>query len=367
LLWTAAAGLLVVALGAMVFLLAGDRDDSEEATDAAAGAGADGVERGPGPRIAEDHWHSAYAIWVCDRFVDPLTDLNADALGIHTHDDGLIHIHPTSELAAGPNATLGVFADEVGVEFTDSGFSLPSGETYETGDDCEGTDAVVQVLEWRPHALPDDAIVHTDDFGSIPLDSDSMGFTIAFMRPDTPVEDLYPPSIRFLEEPSDVAPDAPRSVDELPPPQPVPGSVALPDFTGDGELLFRPVLAVLPPDAGDGFEELLPGSDGFLYELGTPLPADLVESARAELDPGGMWTVAIRFREGRPGVDDFNDVAELCFERAAECPTGQIAMVLEDFVISAPSVQAPSFERDEVQVTGEFTEQQAREIAAVIS
>ncbi len=364
----AAAGLLVLALVATIVLLAGDRDDPDGVRDPTAGAVADGVERGPGPRIAEDHWHSAYAIWVCDRFIDPLTDLNGDAVGIHTHDDGLIHIHPFSERAAGANATLGVFAEEVGVEFSDSGFSLPSGETHETGDDCEGTEGVVQVLEWRPDALPDDAIVHPNDFGSIPLDSNSMGYTIAFTRPGTPVDDLYPLSIRDRETPSDVAPDATWSVDGLLPPQSAPDSASSPEFTGDGELIFLPVLAVLTAEARDSTQELLRGGDGLLYELGSPLPAGLVESARAELDPIiGLWTVAIRFREGRPGVDDFNDLAELCFDVAAECPTGQIAVVLEDFVISAPYVQAPSFERDEVHITGDFTEQQAREIAAAIN
>ncbi|MDZ7734171.1 MAG: hypothetical protein U5R31_14860 [Acidimicrobiia bacterium] len=202
--------------------MSGDGDDSDGGANVATGAGADGVERGPGPRVGEDHWHSAYGIWVCDRFIDPLSDLHGDALGIHTHDDGLIHMHPTSQRAAGSNATLGVFAQEVGVEFSESGFSLPSG-TCGAGEDCDGTEGVVQVLEWRPDAPPDDAVVHRDGFGSVPLDSNRAGYTIAFMRPDTPIEDLYPPSMRNLEPSSDVpagVPGVEPPVVELPaPPQ----------------------------------------------------------------------------------------------------------------------------------------------------
>lgn len=39
----------------------------------------------------------------------------------------------------------------------------------------------------------------------------------------------------------------------------------------------------------------------------------------------------------------FNDLAEACFGRRAECPTQQIAIVVEDKIVSAPTVQAPSF------------------------
>ncbi|MDZ7734172.1 MAG: hypothetical protein U5R31_14865 [Acidimicrobiia bacterium] len=140
----------------------------------------------------------------------------------------------------------------------------------------------------------------------------------------------------------------------------------MPEFTGDGEVRFRPVLGVVPAERAEGSEgELYRGSSGLLYELGAPLPADLVESASAERGPVGNWIVALRMREGRPGIEDFNDLAMLCFERAAECPTGYIAAVVEDFVISAPAIQTPTpFERDGLQISGDFTEQQARAITA---
>src|SRR5690606_17293510 len=85
------------------------------------------------PELGVDHWHSTCGVWASDQFLPPLSDTQGDALGIHTHDAGLIHIHPTSSLAAGENATLGVFADEVGLELGDGEFTTPTGETYKTG------------------------------------------------------------------------------------------------------------------------------------------------------------------------------------------------------------------------------------------
>ena len=44
----------------------------------------------------EDHWHTAYNIFVCDEVIPTVftNDSEDDRTGIHTHGDGLIHIHP---------------------------------------------------------------------------------------------------------------------------------------------------------------------------------------------------------------------------------------------------------------------------------
>ena len=53
-----------------------------------------------------EHWHAAYGIFICDRFVTNVADKGQDdPLGIHTHEDGLVHIHPFSNAAAGKQAT----------------------------------------------------------------------------------------------------------------------------------------------------------------------------------------------------------------------------------------------------------------------
>ena len=100
---------------------------------------------GSAPVANQDHWHAAYGIYACDKFLPPLTD-ERDPKGIHSHGDGIIHIHPFVRSAAGKNATLEVFEDAIGLELSDDRIEVPGGETYEAGDTkCDGKDAIVQV------------------------------------------------------------------------------------------------------------------------------------------------------------------------------------------------------------------------------
>src|SRR5688500_5947041 len=53
------------------------------------------------------HWHAAYGLSFCGEFVrttasgQGLVDVGADTLGIHTHGDSVIHIHPFIDSAGG--------------------------------------------------------------------------------------------------------------------------------------------------------------------------------------------------------------------------------------------------------------------------
>jgi preprotein translocase subunit SecD len=77
--------------------------------------------------------------------------------------------------------------------------------------------------------------------------------------------------------------------------------------------------------------------------------------------------VALTLRAGRPGIDDFNDLAARCYAKAPECPVGQVAIVIDDYVISAPAIQASSYERDQITISGAFTEQEAKDLADAIA
>jgi sulfur carrier protein ThiS len=124
----------------------------------------------PVPR--RDHWHAAYGVYVCDRFLPPIQNPR-DPRGIHTHNDGLIHIHPFTSSAGGRNATLGVFLDAVDLELTDERIEVPGGETLAEGDDqCNGEPGEVVVKV-------DDRVVR-DGFRSIRL-QDRMAITIGFV------------------------------------------------------------------------------------------------------------------------------------------------------------------------------------------
>jgi hypothetical protein len=115
------------------------------------------------------------------------TDAQADELGIHTHGDGLIHIHPFKDSSAGRNATLGVFLDQVGISMTDNALSLAGGtKTFTEGTTkcAGGKDGVVQVAKWdhanEAAAGADPNQIFTSGFDKIRLGADN-SFVLAFM------------------------------------------------------------------------------------------------------------------------------------------------------------------------------------------
>jgi preprotein translocase subunit SecD len=74
----------------------------------------------------------------------------------------------------------------------------------------------------------------------------------------------------------------------------------------------------------------------------------------------------VSLRGGAAGEDQWNALATQCFNRAETCPTGQIAIVLDGSVISAPVVQEAVFTGGSVQITGDFTQQEAEDLAKVL-
>lgn len=195
------------------------------------------------PEIGE-HWHSAYGIWLCDSFAAPLSDVGQDINGIHTHDDGLIHIHPFSSNASGEQATLSVFADQVGLEVADDSFTMPDGTTYASGDDCQGEEGVVQLLRWPAGGYEDDPEVITEDLGDVRFDENGQVYVLAFMKPGDDVP--LPASLEGINTPSDLAPG------ETVPEVEVPGGVE----TGE---LGTPTTGVPDPEGAGG--TTVPASD----------------------------------------------------------------------------------------------------------
>jgi hypothetical protein len=156
--------------------------------------------------LRQDHWHAAYGLFVCDHFLPDQTDIREDALGIHTHGEGLIHIHPFSIASSGTNARMALFAEQVGMTLRDDELGLHDGTVYRNGDRCpNGQPMSLKVYEWKvddPAAAPR---VFSSDFGAIPFTGDRLAFTIA-MVPDG-VTPRKPPSIPRLDDLTDV-PDA---------------------------------------------------------------------------------------------------------------------------------------------------------------
>jgi preprotein translocase subunit SecD len=74
----------------------------------------------------------------------------------------------------------------------------------------------------------------------------------------------------------------------------------------------------------------------------------------------------VSLRDGAAGEDQWNALTTQCFNRAEVCPTGQIAIALDGIVISAPVVQEAVFTGGSVQITGDFTQQEAEDLAKVL-
>lgn len=156
------------------------------------------------PPTLTDHWHAAYGFYTCGTWQAPITN-QADPLGIHTHGDGLIHIHPVSSEATGSNAKLKVFFKAAGVEMSNSKLTLPQGQgTFENGGDCNGKKANLRVAVWDEANGTGAPTIYTTDFGNIRFTGPNMAFTIAWVPDDVDLATLKPPSITALAAPGDL-------------------------------------------------------------------------------------------------------------------------------------------------------------------
>ena len=90
-----------------------------------------------------------------------------------------------------------------------------------------------------------------------------------------------------------------------------------------------------------------------------------LSSARFNVQQG--WSVAPIFTSGSPGIDDFNVIAAACNAFQPSCPAGRVAIEIDGFVESAPSVNAASFERDQITISGSFTEEEAKDLALALN
>ena len=172
---------VVVILGTLLVVYARE-DRSAEALEA--------------PIAFEDHWHSAYGVYVCGEFLPDLPEFTAPQNGgTHTHGDGLIHIHPFSTARSGENATLTNWITDAGAvlgggdTLDDDELGVPGGDAYVEGEtSCDGGEdegePIVQVAVWdtafaAAEGDEPDRII-TEDFDAIRFEDDGQAYTIAF-------------------------------------------------------------------------------------------------------------------------------------------------------------------------------------------
>lgn len=153
----------------------------------------------------EDHIHQALAINVCGEFKPDVPEFES-TVGIHTHGDGVIHIHPFSQLGVGANATLERYfkdaRDDGGLDLSLSNSKLTYlDETVEEGKTkCDGVkDPVLRMAYWKnvqdEASLPD---VTSGDFTERRLTENGAGITIFYGDPDADIP--KPPNAAQLAE-----------------------------------------------------------------------------------------------------------------------------------------------------------------------
>ena len=117
--------------------------------------------------------------------------------------------------------------------------------------------------------------------------------------------------------------------------------------------------------------EVVDGEVVALYTLGpTLLTGEALETASFSQQAIGSWQVNPTFKGGDDGIGLFNAASATCFGGAnPECPAqpggtnGQLAIVLDSVVVSAPEINAGSFDRDQIQISGSFDRDAADDLA----
>jgi hypothetical protein len=103
----------------------------------------------PTTGAAGNHWHTAFGVNICGQWLPnpPTFETASDnpnvRVGIHTHGDGYIHIHPYTRSEGGHHATLGRFFGYGGWSVSDTSVNAwtgptadPAKKSWSNGDKC---------------------------------------------------------------------------------------------------------------------------------------------------------------------------------------------------------------------------------------
>ncbi len=205
-------GIAVVAIlgiALLVWTVASRRSEAEAAPRAG-----DPTTGAPG-----DHWHASLDSNVCGQWLGPAPAFETAAdnpqirVGIHSHADGLIHIHPFNSSESGTHATLGRFLTYGGWSASSDSLNLWSGADgtpvkEKNGDTCTMPDGTKQkgTLTWY---------VNDKKQSGNPADyrpKDHERIVLVFDPAGTKLDALgTPPNQASLPQPSDESPYSPSS------------------------------------------------------------------------------------------------------------------------------------------------------------
>jgi hypothetical protein len=160
-----------------------------------------GNEDAVAPKLG-DHWHAAYGIYDCDHFIPNLQDVKQDTTGLHTHGDGLMHMHPFGTQYTGHGANIGNWGDTTGLVVTDTSIKA-AGIDEKNGDKCSAKAAKLQLKVWDS---PDDTKgrLVDKDFAKWAPQEFSM-WVLAFVPEGADIPKPPAENIQNLQAPADVA------------------------------------------------------------------------------------------------------------------------------------------------------------------
>ena len=163
-----------------------------------------------------DHWHVAFGVYACNDWLPNISgnkegengqpDEEYLALGVHSHDDGVIHYHPFSSASSGRNAKLARFLDVYDIGLSDTKLEFPEdqgGAVYEEGvtkctnEDGEEVDGVLRLAVWPDATKPDDFQILTRNMADARIDRNGMAMAIFFAPSD--VDTVEPPTAANLD------------------------------------------------------------------------------------------------------------------------------------------------------------------------
>lgn len=134
-----------------------------------------------------DHIHQAFGVHVCGEWKVDVPEFESE-VGIHTHGDGVLHIHPFSQRGVGANATLGRYFENVrddgGLDLDISNDKLDylEEDVEEGKTKCEGVeDPVLLMAYWEDASDPSsEPEITTGDFDEKRLTTDGAAITIYY-------------------------------------------------------------------------------------------------------------------------------------------------------------------------------------------
>ncbi len=158
-----------------------------------------------------DHWHLPYGIYDCtqEAFLPDLEDPRTPNSGIHTHGDGVIHLHPQSSTATGNNAQLERFLEATRAQFDgDDALTFTDRSALtEDGATCDGEPAILHVARFVAGS-DTPAEVATEDLGSFRFRADQDGIVIALVPAGA---DIPPPPAASVATAAQASPNILRT------------------------------------------------------------------------------------------------------------------------------------------------------------